>query len=873
MSKVTDELLNLLKKQIQDHGIVVWYDPEGHYTNLIGNLKLPDTKIIKYQGSFFKLRYDIEPYLEFVDENGNICANPEVPPKILVYVPLSRRDTDYALIEVESYGTVMEPGASHWQRNTRLKVVAERVFKKIRPDQVSDISKKVEKNIYTFEDLDRLSEQDGDLGNLKLIFQTSVPEEILLKFLCLKKFDRKITDKHALPELGNLIETVTGFHFDSNQSLLKFKEELARYLLLAEFVLKIKDLQSVPETLDFIPIPASSAQQKFILEFCAMWRNRYDLQNSYMQYANKIEKNLSLASLNLSDELLLDIETFAGIEEILFSYAKNQILTDNSSKVISIAEKRKQLFWSRCKEEYNFYWRLIKIAAQLIESCKLMQSELKNIQKRPDDLFRAYIYGRDISEKEFFPWYRVDQLKRHLETYYAKFDLELDSSDLEEIMLIARRKYYDAAASCAEQMSKAIEEKGLNVSKFLRQSEIFQKKLQPLLSEGKVAYILVDALRYEMGQEFIKGLEDEFEIKIEPAIAQPPTITEIGMAALMPGAERGMRLVNPGPGKIGISIGDHLLKDRASRIKYFHSFFQEKVAVLKLRELFKKRKLDEIKDADIILITSQQIDRRGEQIEDSGDARIFMEDVLGKLRRGIRKLFYSGVNHIVVVADHGFVFIDAIDESMKIEPPGGNTINLHPRAWIGSGGNVSPFYIRLKAHQIGIQSEFEFAFPRGLACFKTRGELNEYFHGGLSLPELVIPIILISSKQKQNNLSVKDIPCEITIKFNRKKITNRLFTIEILFNIKGLLRQVVKEGTKKVKVEVRSDKLNAGDVISAAYGFDEISREILLKNACPNNVTIMLKENIPNTISIYVLDVESEIVLASLLNIPVELII
>ena len=294
MGKVTDELLNLIEKQIQEHGIVVWYDPDKHYTRLIDALELSDTKILKYDGSFFKLRYEIEPYLEFVDENGNICANPEIQPKLLVYVPLSRRDTEYALIEPESYGTVMEPGASHWQRNTRLKVLAERVFKKLRPEQASAIGRKVEEGILTLEDLDRLSEQESDPGTLKLIFQTSVPEEILLKFLSLKEFDRETSNKHALPEVCNLIEKVAGFNLNSDQSLSNFKEELARYLLLAEFVLKIKSLQAIPEALAFIPIPESARQQKFILEFCATWRNRFDLRDSYIQFANNVEKSYLL---------------------------------------------------------------------------------------------------------------------------------------------------------------------------------------------------------------------------------------------------------------------------------------------------------------------------------------------------------------------------------------------------------------------------------------------------------------------------------------------------------------------------------------------------------------------------------------------------
>jgi len=158
MPKVSDELIALIKKQVQDHGIVVWYDPERDYTKLIENLELPDTKILKYKGSFFELRYLMEPFLEFVDENGNISEHPEIPPRLLIYVSLYRSETDYALIEAESYGVIMEPGASHWQRNTRLKVIAERVFKKLRPEEASAIADKVEKGTLSLEDLDRLAE-------------------------------------------------------------------------------------------------------------------------------------------------------------------------------------------------------------------------------------------------------------------------------------------------------------------------------------------------------------------------------------------------------------------------------------------------------------------------------------------------------------------------------------------------------------------------------------------------------------------------------------------------------------------------------------------------------------------------------------------
>ena len=90
----------------------------------------------------------------------------------------------------------------------------------------------------------------------------------------------------------------------------------------------------------------------------------------------------------------------------------------------------------------------------------------------------------------------------------------------------------------------------------MRQDEVFRQQVRSRTAEGKTAYVLVDALRYEMGQEFVEGLGDEFDITFGPAIAQLPTITEVGMAALMPGAEQGMELVDVGAGRVGIRIGD-----------------------------------------------------------------------------------------------------------------------------------------------------------------------------------------------------------------------------------------------------------------------------------------------------------------------------
>jgi hypothetical protein len=144
MGKVTEELVALITKQIQDHGLVVWYDPEQAYSDVVDQLSLPETTVFRYQSSFFDLRHRLEAFLEFVDTAGQFCVNIETPPRVLVYVPRDRTRAQHALIEAEAAGVVMEPGGSPWQRNTRLKVLAERVFKRIAPERASAIAAEVE---------------------------------------------------------------------------------------------------------------------------------------------------------------------------------------------------------------------------------------------------------------------------------------------------------------------------------------------------------------------------------------------------------------------------------------------------------------------------------------------------------------------------------------------------------------------------------------------------------------------------------------------------------------------------------------------------------------------------------------------------------
>jgi hypothetical protein len=98
MGTVSDYLHGLLARQVREQGVVVWDDPEGHYLEFVRTLQLPETRVARYEGSFYSLRRAIEPLL------GGFA-----PPRLVGYVPLDPAATGSALAEEAALGGALKP--------------------------------------------------------------------------------------------------------------------------------------------------------------------------------------------------------------------------------------------------------------------------------------------------------------------------------------------------------------------------------------------------------------------------------------------------------------------------------------------------------------------------------------------------------------------------------------------------------------------------------------------------------------------------------------------------------------------------------------------------------------------------------------------
>ena len=842
MAIVTEYITELIGKQVDDKGLVIWYDPEEAYKSVARELTLPNTAVARFDGSFFKLRKEIDHLMNFGQ-----------PPRLVIYVPIEREKTHSALIEVDCAGVVMQPRQQPLACNTRLSVIGRSALRPILgEDQVAEIERQVESGKLTLADLDSMAEQGIDIssGVVKLVFGTANPLEVALSFLQDDSLDSAILKKEAGSELSRLLQ----LHFDLQlpQDFAEWRSCLGRHVLTTEMVRGLGEY--VPSNLGGIPVAKSSVGVDSCIRLAKSWRNSREHRDSYVSHASRVEKELNLATQDLPADHLSTLETFACFERILLETAEQSLLNETSTKQRDLASRRLSSFWSEVTPAIQARWALIHSAAQvLLESDRIV----KEIKKPPSALvewIKRYAEGDDA-------WCLLDTYHRHLESrkYRFEFSSSVEHEGLERLITHAEERYTRTGSALAKLFVGQLSKEKHPVPGIGRQREIFEKHVRPQLSDSKVAYVWVDALRHEMARELRRLLEGDFETHLEPVLATPPTITEIGMASLLPKAHESLKVVGAGGGKLALEIHGKVIKDRKDRVAFLKEHAGVSVFDAKLEDLLpkpSKKVRDGIQANQLVLITSQEIDELGEA-DNMAQARLQIDEVLSQLRRGVRVLADHGVQTIVLVADHGHIFAEEMGEDMKVDPPGGKEEDLHRRAWIGMGGTTDPAYLRTPLVSLGVDSEFDIATPWTFAIFRAKGGGRAYFHGGLSPQELIVPVLRLGAKQKSGAASGK---LSFTMTPGTPKLSTRFFSVQIsggqtVAGLFGFEPPVVK-------VEIRANKKCVSTPVSASYGFEDATGEIRLKVSDKdakmvetNTVALMINEEISQkTVSVCLLD-------------------
>lgn len=832
---IAGKIVDMLKNR----RVVVFYDPRREFQPFVDELRGGDgdepivsvtmrgltVSLARFAGSFVRLRAEVEPLVS-VDR----------PEPLLIYLAgVERNHKGSLLMELECAGERYEPQLKRHARNVLRHKYSD-----------GQIDQMLERAGLTYSDIVRYLEQteEGEQASiLKNIFSREGWADLLVEWLADESKDKPIREKEAVAELLTLIQMRLGLELKEDD-LAKARARTVRYALVNEFRGALAG--NVPASLGMIPAPPSSDHSKRVCELVEALRKQKP--EAYVALADQVEKDLALSAAGFQAGDLGAIGTFRFEERVLLGWVASLIAERKYDEAMAVIERRTHSFWLNQQIERSAQWECCRLMAELGLLVATIRPALSKMGKNPAHWAESYA-AQD-------GWHKADQTHRQMEAWVAKMD---DDPEAEKGIGVVRREYEETLKKMAVGFAQAFESAGWNVPEALHQTEVYSKVVAP--GKARTAYFLVDAMRYEMGAELVLQLPEVKDLSIRPAVAALPTITEVGMAALLPGASASFSVIERKNG-LAARIEENVLSDVTDRMKLLKARVPGAVDMTldKLLSTSSNKLRKSIEGAPLIVIRSQEIDELGESGKDIL-VRQTMDSVIGNLARAVRKLARIGVEAFVITADHGYQYSMSKDEDMRADSPGGREVDLHRRCWAGQGGQTPAGSVRIPGAELGYETDLDFIFPKGLEVYRAPGGLS-FHHGGFSLQELLIPVISFRATSDDGRAAAVNVKLEGL----PAAITNRIFSVRVT-----VAADLFSTDLAPIRIVLMAGGEQAGQAEMAVNAeFDRQTGCVKLKPGVEASVGIMLTREACPAVKVVVLDPATDAVLGQSAEMPVK---
>jgi hypothetical protein len=717
-----------------DPELILWLDHSGQWKGIIEHLR-KDFELIEYRGS----QLEIKAKVELTWAKGK-------RPKFILYLPGLTRDNLTVLKEYEFSGKVFEETILQCFRRWGIEFEREHESElgKIFPVLVTRFATKNRsfwQKQLTPENVRSLLFDDESVRKMLANPETTVKElkdngtfEIFCDF---------IEDRFGGPKLRENNPTEWTLQFTAYLILTEVRIGAGRPASFPKFDIKWADDRHEGECLSFI----------------RDWFRHSTYKEDYKRLSNEVEKryDLSLWATGLSE--YPGCESSLSVEKIL---EKNILTKINnikslidlrsiiSAEIMNI-EKMAEHFWSQ--EGDIVAWKALLLSHQIVREIDHGSAEVEKIDS-PSILVQRYSGD----------WWEIDRSYR---AFRAKYDGE---DRITRLSLLITNLYREFQDRLNDKFLKELEiQKSLPIEGIKKQNSFWIENVRP--SRKKRAVFLVDALRFELACDLKERLEKsvkDAQIKCFPLVTSVPTLTSIGMASIISGDEIEISAPIEGDWMIrSVKKGEtgslNSVEDRKAILGKRHS----KAIFFTLEELLKPSELN-IGERNPVIVFTREMDGLG---HDSGVLNLSLDyfgQYLEGLIRAIRRLGSMGIEEIHLVSDHGFVILDDIGEADKVSIP--KELELFykgHRCLVGQGLPQELGVVFELPNSEGLQ----FCVPRGIGIFRTRGG-KQFFHGGLSLQEFIVPHMHIIFTKVQPKYGAKLRAPEA--------IRNLIFDVELL---------------------------------------------------------------------------------------------
>ena len=755
--KISEYILQEFRKRLESNKVLVVYDPEHRYADIFHQLEANDCQLVNAIESTIQARLEAERGLRELAK-----ATPRFK-HMAIYVPRKAPElTDNEARQLEpfayfnSVGAVFPSGDGDTYKS---------LCRKAKPVHVVEIDRLFDHGSDpSFEVIDAI-DSGGGLGwpRLRSLVKADSAQDMIIKFLAADDALRKQMDEDDawVSEMRDFLSRSFGLSLiTKGKKWRSTSDEIWRHMLFSEFAFDLPE--ALPDALIKVPM-AFEGSKELVYEICDRLRNNRTTQHLYVDQAEQIADQLQIEKSVGNAIDFGDRDTFSFEERGFLQNYTEAVIRGDFDGARQIEETHRASIWVNEGERMQ-EWRLVGQAFQLAEAIEDFERENATQPKELLKIIDCYCSSLQ----------RIDQLHRAM--LQAEEDLMTPSEMIAQLVENVSDRYEQLISVYIQAFTTATKQAGWPPEQLPRNRDVFSRFVEPLLKAGdKVAYFLIDSLRYELAAELQQELEKLHLAQLHVVSAQLPTITPVGMASLMPQADQSFGMVELEEG-FAPSLGGAPKKGVADRIEWIKSLYGDRFMDMKLGDLVRlKSSFKFAPVVDLIVIRNTEIDAAGET-----EASLALREIprtLQKIRAAIQTLSDRGFSNIVIATDHGFHLRTTVRPGYKSEKPEGEWKMQKDRVLIGKG-NTTEHTLGFVAEEVGIPlADKLYVVPKNMSTFI---ENRNYFHSGLSLQECVLPLIVIKTE------SAKDEAGDISIKVSYKDgrmdtITTRRPVIEISY--------------------------------------------------------------------------------------------
>ena len=522
----------------------------------------------------------------------------------------------------------------------------------------------------------------------------------------------------------------------------------------------------------------SSAHQAYCYDFVSDWMHSEDAGDIYA-IAEHVEGELKLPQrfMKLQVADLVETEVFPCVNEVILV----KLMTEISDHIIDVdtitqtVEKRRTCVWY--DDVKNYYEGILQVA-KMQAFFKEHSAGFHTVE--PAKVWKEYTteyYIMDTYYREFHKSYS-ESLKNYHEELSDLFTHVMEKVEgLYTTWFLGQlgNNWSDACADNLREYGRVLE--------VPQQTEFYRQKVAA--SDSKVYVIISDALRYEVAATLAEQLQRETQAKVDLKSMQAvfPTITKFGMAALLPHKALSVELKTGKTDRLAV-LADGQSTEANNRDKLLKAADKASVA-LKYKDIIGMKRADRqalIKGMNVVYIYHDTIDEAG-HLESS----IFSacDTAIEEIKNMVRIIAneWGGAN-IIITSDHGFLYTySPLNEDDKVDKTGFiDRIVEYGRRFAIMMKDSDPDYLQ-KVKFLEGNTEYSGFAPRENIRIKMTGAGLNFVHGGISLQEMVVPVIEYhflrnQSKEYKKNKSKYDTkPVEISLLSANRKISNMIFSL------------------------------------------------------------------------------------------------